>query len=110
MALAADQADAYTKPGNIGAERNRLIEAEQLFRGALALEPASAAYQSNLGSALLNQVRLREAAELFRRAIETDPSFEDAQTALRDHMLAWQHYRSDLPPQAVFAAHPQWGR
>jgi protein O-GlcNAc transferase len=110
IALAPDQAEAYNNLVHIALELSRPVEAEQLVRRALAIEPQSAAYASNLGTTLLNQVRLHEAADLFRCAIEIDPSFEGAQTTLRDNMLSWQHYRSDLPAEAVFANHREWGR
>ena len=110
IALAPEQADAHNGLGTIAIERRRPVEAERYFRSALTLEPASPAYLTNLGIALLSQVRSREAAELFRRAITIDPSFEDAQLALRDRMLARQHYRSDLSPEAIFNMHREWGR
>ena len=109
VALAPDRAEAHNNLGNIAMERHQPVEAEQCFRSGLALEPTSPSFLTNLGTALLNQVRLPEAETLFRRAVDTDPSFEDAEIALRDQLLTWRHYRSDMSPKALFEAHREWG-
>jgi protein O-GlcNAc transferase len=110
VALAPDQSEAHNNLGTIALERHRLIEAERHFRRALEIEPESPAYLTNLGTTLLSQVRSPEAAELFRRALEIDETFEGAASALRDQMLAPQHYRSDLSPETLFGMHRAWGR
>ena len=103
-------AEAFNGLAMIALQRHRPIEAETLGRKALALEPRSPLYLSNLGTALLSQVRIDEATALFRQAIEVDPSFEQARINLEERLLAWLHYRADLKPSAIFAAHRDWGR
>jgi predicted O-linked N-acetylglucosamine transferase (SPINDLY family) len=110
IALNADSADPYNCLGTIALVAERPIEAETLYRRAREIEPQSPLYTNNLGRSLLSQVRLGEAVELFQRAIEIDPTFNDARTCLEERILPWLHYRSDLKPSAVFAAHRDWGR
>jgi len=110
ITLNADNADAYNCLGTIALVAERPIEAETLYRRAHEIEPQSPLYTNNLGRSLLSQVRLGEAVELFQRAIEIDPTFADARTCLEERILPWLHYRSDLKPSAVFAAHRDWGR
>jgi predicted O-linked N-acetylglucosamine transferase (SPINDLY family) len=110
VALDPAKAEAVNNLGSISlSDRHRPAEAESLFRQALSLEPRSPAYRNGLGLALRSQIRLQEAAELFRQAVEIDPSYEEASLNLNDRMLLWQHYRSDLSPSALFAAHRDWG-
>jgi protein O-GlcNAc transferase len=110
VALDPAKAEALNNLGSILlADRHRPVEAEDLFRQALSLEPRSPPYCNSLGLALRSQIRLQEAAELFRQALEIDPSYEEASLNLNDRMLLWQHYRSDLSPSALFDEHRDWG-
>ncbi|HKF70952.1 MAG TPA: tetratricopeptide repeat protein [Stellaceae bacterium] len=110
IALDEDRAESYNCLGAIALEAGRPIEAEALCRRAHALEPKSPLFLNNLGRALLEQVRTDEAADLFKQAIEADPSFAEARTNLEERILPWLHYRADLRPGAVYAAHREWGR
>jgi len=53
---------------------------------------------------------VEEAKEYFRQALEIDPGFAEARINLEERALPWLHYRADLSPAAVFAAHRDWGR
>jgi Tetratricopeptide repeat/Glycosyltransferase family 9 (heptosyltransferase) len=64
-----------------GADRyqaGKLIEAEQLLRLALALEPKNADRYYNLGVVIHGQVRKMEAIELYRQAIDLNPNYINA--------------------------------
>jgi predicted O-linked N-acetylglucosamine transferase (SPINDLY family) len=110
VALDPSRAESYNCLGVIALEAHRPYEAETLCRRALELDPRSPLYLNNLGRVLLSQLRTDGAADLFRRAMEIDPSFAEARVNLEDRILLWLHYRSDLKPSAVFAAHRDWGR
>jgi len=110
IALDPENAEPYNNLGTIALRDHRPLLAETHFRRALALESKSAGYLNNLGMALQHQVRTDEAAELFRHVMEVDPSFEEARLNLEEGMLHWLLYRPDLTPDAVFAAHRDWGR
>jgi protein O-GlcNAc transferase len=110
IALDPDNAESYNCLGVIALEAGRPMEAETCCRRAHALEPGSPLFLNNIGRALLEQVRTDEAADLFKQAIEVDASFAEARTNLQDRILPWLHYRADLNPSSVFAAHREWGR
>jgi protein O-GlcNAc transferase len=110
VALDPESAEPYNNLGTIALRSHRPLVAEAQFRRALALEPKSAAFLNNLGMALQHQIRTDEAAEVFRRAMETDSSFDEARINLEERMLQWLLFRSDLTPEAISAAHCDWGR
>src|SRR5215510_11899803 len=56
----------------------RLAEAENAYRGALAIVPADPAVTHNLGVAIAAQGRHREAIGCFEEALRADPSFVSA--------------------------------
>ena len=110
LELDPDNAEANNCLGAIALSAKRPVEAEACFRRAAELEPGSPLYVNNLGEALLNQARIEEASEKFRQAMKVDPTFTQAQVNLEDRTLSWLHYRSDLSPREIFAAHRDWGR
>jgi protein O-GlcNAc transferase len=109
-ALDPGNAEACNCLGTIALEAARPVEAEIFYRRAHEIEPGSPLFLSNLGRSLLSQLRVTEARDLFRRAIGLDPSFDYARTLLEERILPWLHFRSDLSPGALFAAHQEWGR
>lgn len=110
VALDPENAEAFNCLGVIALESLRIGEAETLLQRAHALEPKSPTYLNNLGRALLSLVRVEEAKDYFRRALEIDPTFAEARQNLEERTLLWLHYRADLPPAALSAAHRDWGR
>ncbi len=68
-----DHADARHMVAIVCLERGELIEAENHFRRAIALDANQARYYSNLGNALGEQNRTEEALACFREALELDP-------------------------------------
>ncbi|HKX10380.1 MAG TPA: tetratricopeptide repeat protein [Stellaceae bacterium] len=110
VALDSDNAEVHNCLGTIALETARPIEAERFYRRAREIEPRTPLYLNNLGRSLLSQVRVREATECFKQVIASDPTFADARTHLEERILPWLHYRSDLEPRTVSAAHREWGQ
>ncbi len=63
-------AEELNRRGNELAAAKRHAEAEELYRQAIALEPALAKAHGNLGTVLKHQGRLSEAESSFRRGLE----------------------------------------
>jgi predicted O-linked N-acetylglucosamine transferase (SPINDLY family) len=108
--LDPDNVEAYNSLGTIAFEAAKPVEAEMLYRRATGIDPKSPLYLTNLGRSLRSQLRLTEAADLFRQAVDIDPTFTEARIQLEERGLPWFHFRSDLNPSAVFAAHRDGGR
>ncbi len=62
-------------------ERNRLDDAAEAFREAVAASPQFAEAHNDLGLALVGQGKTTEALEAFRRALELQP----------DHAIVWNN-------------------
>jgi hypothetical protein len=71
-------ADELSKAGADRYQAGKLIEAEQLFRSALELEPGNADRYYNLAVVIHDRGWRLEEIELYRRAIEIDPNYISA--------------------------------
>jgi Tetratricopeptide repeat/Glycosyltransferase family 9 (heptosyltransferase) len=72
------RADELSIAGADRYQAGKLIEAEQLLRSALELEPENADRYYNLGVVIHDRVRRLEAIELYRRAIDLNPNYINA--------------------------------
>lgn len=70
--------DAYYNYGVLMVKAGRLPEAEEAFRGALAINPHYAEAANDLGYLLEREGKLAEAAGQYRQAIADQPSFRQA--------------------------------
>ena len=66
---------------------HRLVQAEALYRQALALAPDRVSILVNLSAVLVTQHRFAEALPFCRRALELEPDHPDA----RQHLTLCEH-------------------
>jgi Flp pilus assembly protein TadD len=83
LELAPDDADCRDALGRIALADRQPKAAEDHFRDAISLNPASARIMSNLGVALENQQRKNEALGCYDRAAKMDPAFDLARKNTR---------------------------
>ena len=100
-----DYEEAYFNLAGMLKSLDRLDEAEQRFRQALALNPKNAAALSNLAGVLWTQGRAAAAVELFRQALARRPGFGPAVTGL---LLSF-NYVSGTTSEEVLTEHRAWG-
>jgi tetratricopeptide (TPR) repeat protein len=70
--------------GNLLVHQGRAKESVKFLQKALALEPESAAFHSNLGTAYYQTKRLDEAITQYQKALEIDPDFAEAAVVRND--------------------------
>ena len=73
LSIESVHADSIHFLGVIAYQTRNYEKAIELIGKAIAIDPASAAFHSNLGNALRNSGRLEEAAASYLRAIELNP-------------------------------------
>ena len=78
IARRPDSIDALNALANVAWLQYRWRDAEQLFRRALEIQPATVALWANLGLCLHDAGNLDLAAQALRRALEIDPGHPDA--------------------------------
>jgi hypothetical protein len=104
--IAADKTnpEAFNALGAALAQRQRLSEAEEAFRAALALNPKLAHVQSNLGYVQLMQPGKTQAAVAsLKTAVKLDPNNTVAMTHLRDAVAQWDTARGYAPSTVAVA-------
>ncbi|MFA7241481.1 MAG: DUF2919 family protein [Sulfuricellaceae bacterium] len=77
-----DNADALHLSGIINHQRGVRDKAEQLILRAIAVQPGTALFHSNLGRVYQEQRRMAEAIGQYETALRIDPDFPDAKTGL----------------------------
>ena len=82
VALAPDDAEAYSNLGNTLQDLGRLEDAEASYRQAIALQPDFAEAHYNLGNTLKALGRLEDAEASCREAIALKPGFAKAHNNL----------------------------
>lgn len=98
LAREPEHADALHLSGLIAYQRGDHPRAVELIGKAIRRNPRSAAYHSNLGSALLAMDRAVEAATAFHRALALDPAHADAHNNLGNILM-----RENRPGEAEAA-------
>ena len=78
LAQGDPDAEAFHLLGVLRNIQGRHAEAEPLLRQAIARQPGTAKYHSNLANALRGLERPDEAEASYRRALALDPEFDDA--------------------------------
>ncbi|MBN1307357.1 MAG: tetratricopeptide repeat protein [Chitinispirillaceae bacterium] len=106
LRLRPDYANAHYNIGNIMREWNRLDEAAACYLSTIRFQPGKTAPLVNLGETrqLLGEPAASEAC--FREALAIDPECRAAQ----DNLLVSMNYNHLYTPEAVFAAHCEWGK
>jgi tetratricopeptide (TPR) repeat protein len=72
---------------------NRLPEAEQLLRNAVAQQPNSAQLHGGLGDLLFSQKRYSDAIDEFGRAAQLEPDNPSYSMRLAGTLVSWGHYK-----------------
>lgn len=108
----ADHADATHLLGVIRYQQGRHGEAVPLIEKAVALNPKSAAYHKNLGSAYQGLGRTEDAVRRHKEALRLDPRYHEAhhglaeaQRARGEHVEAVASYRKaiEIAPEFIHA-------
>ncbi len=76
--LAPEDAEAQNNFGVALQNSNRSVEAESIFRKAIAIQPSYPQPYLNLGNTLLDLNRLQQAEQAFKKAIKIKPDFAEA--------------------------------
>ncbi len=105
LALQPDFADVHCNLATVWERQGKLHEAVTSYEKALALQPDSAYAHGGLAVVLKDQGRLDEALRHFARALELDPWLAET----RNSLLFSMNYVSGLQPEAVYAAHVEFG-
>jgi predicted O-linked N-acetylglucosamine transferase (SPINDLY family) len=82
----------------------RVVEAIEYYRQALRLEPDHADAHNDLGNAYTDIAEIELAQAEYRRALAIRPDY----AAVHSNLLVNLHYRDDVSPDAMFAAHRDW--
>ncbi|HEY1934820.1 MAG TPA: tetratricopeptide repeat protein [Acetobacteraceae bacterium] len=97
----ADFADAWLALGNAFLHGDRLAEAEDAFRRAVAVRPDFVEALNNLGNALVGQLRLEEARLCYTAALAFRPEAAGTEFALAlalllagDFAAGWPHFEA----------------
>jgi protein O-GlcNAc transferase len=109
ITLDADNASAHCELGLILRSSGRLTEAEAVLRRAIALQPDLAEAHNNLGTVLEDRGKIDAAQSAFRRALTLKPDFKEAADNLTTCTLHSLVFRAGVSPEAIFAAHREWG-
>ena len=98
----------YYNLGNALRELNKLDEAVENFRHALALDPNYAEAYTNLGGVLLVQHKLEEAIKSYRRALELKPRYTETYPSACSNLLFLYGYHATLSHEAYLAEARGW--
>ena len=85
--LAPEDAEAQNNFGVALQNSNRSVEAESIFRKAIAIQPSYPQPYLNLGNTLLDLNRLQQAEQAFKKAIKIKPDFAEAYNNLGNTLL-----------------------
>lgn len=85
--LAPEDAEAQNNFGVALQNSNRSVEAESIFRKAIAIQPSYPQPYLNLGNTLLDLNRLQQAEQAYKKAIKIKPDFAEAYNNLGNTLL-----------------------
>lgn len=99
-------AEAWHELGRYLKLSHLFAEAEEALKKALSLKPGLVAAWNELGDVTRLSLRLPEAEAAYAEVARLEPQRFEA----RSNLVLLQNYRSDLSPEALFAAHLEIGR
>jgi tetratricopeptide (TPR) repeat protein len=117
LSLDPSSSYAHSAWASVLYQQDRVDEALDESRQAVALAPALPEARNNLGVGLARQGRLAEAIEQYHRAIDIKPAYDEAQNnwgvvlaRQGDLNAAVEHYSQALAANPLYAdAHVNWG-
>ena len=105
VSLRPDSIHAYNALANVLSAKGKPLEAADLYRRALALEPIAGLW-NNLANVLKSAGHLEEAVAAYRRALELDPQLWRSYS----NLLLTLNYLPRQTPEALAAAHRAFGK
>ncbi|WP_445681830.1 O-linked N-acetylglucosamine transferase, SPINDLY family protein [Radicibacter daui] len=99
-------AEAWHELGRYLKLSHLFAEAEEALKTATRLKPGLVAAWNELGDVARLSLRLAEAEAAYAEVARLEPQRFEA----RSNLVLLQNYRSDLSPEALFAAHLEIGR